>query len=226
MSQNAGDFRHALMLYGRGQFTNALEATERNLSSGRGRWMDRVQRGFILAELPDGPARARIAYQEAMAHTSEGWKMIPPMILLLLGEKDQAVRAYAQIRKELTTPRLDSWYWLDGWYLKYLDYNCGRITADELLKAAGRYPVKLCGAHWEIGLWRLSTGDRAGAQDHWRKCVATRAFEDWAWLWARAFLARMQKDPAWPPWIPRIAGGKDRSAVSELERSALASVPR
>jgi hypothetical protein len=226
MSQNAEDFRHALMLYGRGEFTKALEATERNLSSGRGHWMDRVQRGFILAELPDGPARARIAYQEAVAQVSNGWRMIPPWILLLLGEKEQAVRAYTQIREEVTTPRLDGWYWLDGWYLKYLDYNCGRITADELLKAAGRLPVKLCEAHWDIGLWRLSAGDRAGARDHWRQCVATRAFEDWEWLWARAFLNRMQKDPAWPPWVPKVVGGKDRSELSKPELSARASVPR
>jgi hypothetical protein len=89
----------------------------------------------------------------------------------------------------------------------------------------GRLPVKLCEAHWEIGLWRLSTGDRAGAQDHWRKCVATWDFENWAWLWARAFLNRMQKDPAWPPWIPRIAGGQGHDAVSDLKRSARAAVP-
>jgi hypothetical protein len=226
MSQNAHDFRHALMLYGRGEFTKALEATERILSSGHGHWMDRVQRGFILAELPNGPARARIAYEEAMAHTSDGWQMIPPMILLLLGEKEQAVRAYTQIRKEVTAPRLDGWYLRDGWYLNYLDYNGGQITTDELLKAAGRSPHKLCEAHWDIGLWRLSTGDRAGAQDHWRNCVATRAFEDWEWLWARAFLNRMQKDPLWPPWIPKVVGGKVRSEVSEPERSARASVPR
>jgi hypothetical protein len=226
ISQNTDDFRHALMLYGRGEFTKALEATERDLSSGRGHWMDRVQRGFILAELPDGPARARIAYQEAMAHTSHGWQMIPPEILLLLGEQEEAVRAFAQVRKENITPRLDAWYWLDGWPLNHLDYNCGRITADELLKAAGRSPMKLCDAHWEIGLWRLSIGDRAGAQDHWRKCVATRDFENWAWLWARAFLNRMQKDPSWPPWIPKVVGGKDRLEVSEPERSARVSVLR
>jgi serine/threonine protein kinase len=226
MSQNADDFRHALMLYGRGKFTEALKATERNLSGGRGNWMDRVQRGFILAELPDGPARARIAYQEAMAHTSVGWQMIPPMILLLLGEKEAAVRAYTQLRKDVIKTRHDDWDWLDGWSLKDLDYNCGLITAEELLNAAGRSPMKLCDAHWEIGLWRLSTGDGAGAQDHWRKCVATRDFENWAWLWARVFLARMQKDPSWPPWIPKVVGGKDRSEVSEPERLARVSVPR
>jgi hypothetical protein len=226
MSQNAGDFRHALMLYGRGEFTKALEAAERNLSSGHGHWMDRVQRGFILAELPDGPARARVAYQETMAHTSVGWQMIPPMILLLLGEKAEAVRAYSQLRKDVITTRHDDWAWLDGWSLKSLDYNCGLITADVLLKAAGRSPLKLCEAHWEIGLWRLSTGDRAGARDHWRKCVATQDFENWAWLWARAFLNRMNEDPAWPPWIPKVVSSKDASEVSELGRSVRASVPR
>jgi hypothetical protein len=152
--------------------------------------------------------------------------MIPPMILLLLGEKEAAVRAYTQLRKDVIKTRHDDWDWLDGWSLKDLDYNCGLITAEELLKAAGRSPMKLCDAHWEIGLWRLSTGDRAGAQDHWRKCVATRDFENWAWLWARVFLARMQKDPSWPPWIPKVVGGKDRSEVSEPERSARVSVPR
>jgi hypothetical protein len=118
------------------------------------------------------------------------------MILLLLGQTAEADRACLEVRKEEMPP------WDDGWYIKLLDYNCGRMTGDELLQAAGTARMKPCEAHFIIGLRCLAAGDRGGARDHFMTCAATGAFMYWEWKWARAFLARMEKDPAWPPWIP------------------------
>jgi len=197
MSGRGNQFRRALMLYRRREFAKALDATlERSRSRTPGFSSEEIERGFILAELPDGSTRARAAFEEAKADARSAWQLTPPMILLLLGKTEEARRAYLQVRKE----ELPSWD--DGWLFKYLDYNCGRITAEELLKAAGQARPKLSDAHFLIGLWRLSEGDRARTRDHFRKCVATRVFACWEWPWARAFLARMGKDPAWPPWIP------------------------
>jgi serine/threonine protein kinase len=196
MSGHGSAFRRAVMLYRRQEFAKALEAAERSRAIGRGFSAEAVERAFILAELPDGPARARAACEAAKAEARSVWQLLPPMILLLLGHKDDARQAYLGVRKEELPP------WDGGWLFTYLDYNCGRVTADELVQAAGEARPKLCDAYFQIGLWRLADGDRAAAREYFQKCVATRAFVSWEWPWARAFLARMEKDPAWPPWIP------------------------
>jgi hypothetical protein len=196
MSGQGNRFRRAVMLYRRGEFAKALDAAVERRRSGTFGFAEQVERGFILAELPDGPARARAAFDEAKADAQGIWQLPLPMILLLLGKTEEARRAFLQVRQEEVIR------WNDGWWLKLNDYLCGRITAAELLQAAGQAPSNRSDAHFAIGLWRLSEGDRAGARDQFQKCVATRIFASWHWPWARAFLARMEKDPAWPPWIP------------------------
>jgi hypothetical protein len=196
MSGQGNQLRRAVMLYRRGEFAKALDAAVERSRSPTPGFSLQVERAFILAELPDGPARSRAAFDEAKADAQEIWQLPLPMILLLLGKTEEARRAFLQVRKEDVLP------WNEGWWFQLHDYLCGRITAAELLQATGQARVKLSDAHFVIGLWRLSEGDRAGAHDQFQKCVATRIFESWNWPWARAFLARMEKDPAWPPWIP------------------------
>jgi hypothetical protein len=196
MSGRGAQLRRAVMLYRRGEFATALEAAEERIRSSTLGPTEQVERGIIVVELSDGLARARVAFEEAKANPHIEWPLAPPMILLLLGKSDEARRAYLQVRQEeLPT-------WDDGWWIKFWDYNCGRITADQLLQAAGEARPRVSDAHFLIGLWRLSEGDRAGARDQFQKCVATRVFASWEWPWVRAFLARMDKDPAWPAWIP------------------------
>lgn len=114
----------------------------------------------------------------------------------MLGKPKEAREAFRNVRKEELPP------WDDGWWYKSLDYCAGRIGTDALLQAANEAPPKLSDAHVVIGLWALSEGDRVAAQEHFRKCVATRAFDSWHWPWVRAFVTRMETDPAWPAWIP------------------------
>ena len=48
---------------------------------------------------------------------------------------------------------------------------------------------------------RLADGDREAARAHFQKSVATDVFLYVEHDWSRAFLARMEADPAWPSWI-------------------------
>jgi tetratricopeptide (TPR) repeat protein len=190
------EYRYALMLYRRGQFEQALKAVEH--TEGR-RGMARVERAFILAELPDGPRRAGDLFSSAQADESRFGRLAAPMILLLLGRGPEAVQAYQTLRKDptLVPP------WFQGWYHRYLDYHCRTITGEQLLQAAGTCRPKLSEAHFAIGLHCLAEGDREGAKEHFRKCVAARVFFYWDYLWARAFLERLEeKDSTWPPWMP------------------------
>jgi tetratricopeptide (TPR) repeat protein len=193
ISGQANGFRRAVMLYRGGEFSQALDAAvERNRSRAAGP-TQQIEPGLILAELPDGPARALRAFEEIR---SASWPLAPPLILLFLGKPAEAQQAFLQVPTQELPP------WDDGWWFRCLDYLCGRITAEQLLQAAAGARPKLSDAHFLIGLWRLSEGERTAAQEQFRKCVATRAFDSWHWPWVRAFLARMEQDPAWPSWIP------------------------
>jgi hypothetical protein len=195
MSGQANQFRRAVMLYRRGEFAKALEVAVERHRSGAAGPTEQIERALILAELPDGPARARAAFPE-IRDASRTWPLAPPAIFLFLGKPEEARQAWLQVRKE------DVPVWFNTWWLQFWDYTCGRISADQLLQTAGEDRGRLSVAHFVIGLWRLSEGDRIAAQEHFRQCVATREFASWHWPWVRAFLARMEKDPAWPPWIP------------------------
>jgi tetratricopeptide (TPR) repeat protein len=188
-------FRHSVMLYRRGEFDKALKEAQR--CTERGYRLGPVECGFILAELPNGPARAREAANAAMARGRVG-SLNSPMILLLLGQKAEAVQASLQLRK--TPAGVPSYY--QGWYFKILDYQCELIGAEALLQAAGKRRPQLCEAHFLIGMSSLAAGDRPGAQEHFQKCTETRVFCYWEYVWARAFLNRMNGDPDWPSWIP------------------------
>jgi tetratricopeptide (TPR) repeat protein len=222
ISRQATGFRHALMLYRRGEYEGALRATE--LTAGRGYSLARIERAFILAEIVNGPAKALAVAKDASDHPGDSLfaRLCPPHVLLLLGRREDAARAALRNRqRHAAVP-----FWYDDWYPRYLDYQCGSITEGSLLDAAAGSRTKLCEALFLIGLRHLAEGDRAGARERFRRCVQTRVFIFWDYDWARTFLNRMQKDPSWPPWIPKVVDGKDRSEVWEPERSARVSVPR
>jgi tetratricopeptide (TPR) repeat protein len=197
VSRRATEFRLGLMLYRRGEYDQALAATDRARARGHG--LPRVERGFILAELPDGPRRATAAFEDAAADDDPSYyRLFAPSILLLLGRKADAVQAALKLRSDPTIVPP----WDRDWYQHRLDYLCDRITDDQLLRAAGACRPKLCEAHFQIGLWHLADGDRAGARKHLRKCDETRVFIYWEHEWGRAFMRRLEKGATWPPWIP------------------------
>jgi lipoprotein NlpI len=134
------------------------------------------------------------------------WALDPPRILLLLGLRSDAINAARESRSraERTVP------WLYEWYGRVLDHDCGLISDDELLAAAGRERLHQCEAHFYIALTRLADGDRTGAAEHFRECIRTRIFDYIEYGWSRAFLARMDQDPTWPPWIPAKEGTQAR----------------
>jgi hypothetical protein len=199
MSQRGVAFRLAVMLYRRHESSKALEAADRNNKLAAGYPLYDVERAFILADLPDGARRAQAAFQEAKAHAYSIWQVAPPLILLLLGNTQEAIRASRKIRE--SQPDLPARF--RDRYERYLDYAGDMITADALLQAARASRMSRCEADFVIGMRRLSEGDRSGAKEFFQKCVATRVFIYWEYLWARAFLKRMNEDPAWPPWIPQ-----------------------
>jgi hypothetical protein len=182
------------MLYRQGDYEKALAAADRAVL--RGSALSRVERGFILAEMPDGRRRAWGAFEDAEAATDLGYfRLCAAAIPLLLGRKADAVRASLKVRADPTVP-VPPWY--RGWYHRYLDYSCDQISEGELLRAAGRCRPMLCEAHFQIGLRYLAERDREGARRHFQECDDTRVFLYWDHKWARAFRDRLDRDPTWP----------------------------
>jgi hypothetical protein len=57
-------------------------------------------------------------------------------------------------------------------------------------------------AHWHIGIRQLADRDRAGARRHFEACRALHYPYFYGYLESRALLARMDRNPDWPDWIP------------------------
>ena len=184
---------YALVQYRRGELDKALEMLGRGASS----YASDQLRLCILAELPDGRARALAAYREMAGRRDSPVQDIG--LLFFLGWKQEALQASLDLRQHPDQWPRGNWEAFTG---SRLDYYCGRISADELLSAAGASRNFQGAAHYSIAVTKLAEGDRDGAREHFRKTFEARAtsywFNDLSW----AFLARMESDPAWPPWIP------------------------
>jgi serine/threonine protein kinase len=185
---------YMLVLYKRGDLGKALEIADKRRGTFSVDWM----RAIVLTEMPGGPERALKAYEELAARYQGSIMLLYYQTLLrLLGRKADAVAASLDCRQHADRlPALERTF-----FQGLLDYNCELISADELLRTAAGHKWQLCHAHHTIALTKLAEGDRRGARDHFRKAVATR-FCAWTYDQSRMFLARMDQDPAWPPWIP------------------------
>jgi serine/threonine protein kinase len=162
-----------------------------------------VLKGFVVAELDDGQAQAQaaadlarreVAVTPATAAATPG----PHSLLRYLGRKTEAEEICREIRARLKGPFPSR----PEWNKKLLDYNCGDLTDQQLLRAAGSSCLDQCEGHFHIALTKLADGDRAGTREHFRKVIDTGTFSAFEFRWSRAFLSRMEVDPNWPPWIP------------------------
>ncbi len=197
-SDLVNDSGYALALYRRGRVSQALDFANRRLP-GTGFWQDAVW-AYLQAEAPDGPARVLKAYDEILArrYVVGAGVFDSPATLLFAGHKAEAVNAWRAARQNperLAKLNL-------AFILRSLDYLCGELSAEGLIQATGRSKRNQTVAHYFIGMMLLAEGDRAGARKHFQASVATRCFYYSHYEFSRTFLARMERDPDWPPWIP------------------------
>ena len=186
------------LLYRLGRIAEALRHLDEMPHTGN-EVMYHLRRGFTVANLPDGPARALAEYRAGMAaagaRAQTGRAAYLHMIPVLLGRAADVAPAYRKLSAgEITGTSDDFWQAL-------FRYAAGDATADDLLRAAGPSLFRQCEAELAVGVHCLGAGDRASARKHFESCVATGVYNFLEYEWARAFLARMDADPRWPPWI-------------------------
>ena len=100
---------------------------------------------------------------------------------------DAAISDWKRLRSANQLPRLRR-----AFYTKLLDFNCGELSEEDLLRAAGRSHWDQCEARYFLALHRLSQGDRLAARDHFQASVASRCAGFMAWDWSSVCLTRLE----------------------------------
>jgi hypothetical protein len=91
-----------------------------------------------------------------------------------------------------------------GWSDALVRYGAsagGPAEEKALLDLAGASRMRQCDAHLLIGLRHLALGGRKQARHHFEQAINTRNFRSGEYMWADIFLARLEADSGWPPWI-------------------------
>jgi hypothetical protein len=180
--------QYALRLYELGQDTKALDVLRDRLTPNN--FAGQMLQVFLWADQDDvGRDKAYDRYLERVA----------PRLREANGGKATAYEMWALLllgKKKLPENWADLTFHL-------LPATTASSSEAELLKSAGKYRMKLCFAHYHIGLRRLADGDRDGARRHFQKVLDTKACGAIPYPYARAFLARLERDPAWPKWIDK-----------------------
>ena len=188
------DYFYASALYRHGRFENAMDVMGRT-SAGK----EDVAYLYMLLEAPDGP-------EHALTRFSQVWRVSHSVVdsayyqvvLRLLGRTSEAVAKCRSLREQSTVVGI----WRGGWFHHLMDFNCGELKHDALLKLAGASRWNQCEAHFHIAIHSLAQGDRNRAREHFEKALATRVSHAFDYEWSSMFLSRMARDPNWPPWIP------------------------
>jgi hypothetical protein len=183
---------YALALYERGRDAEALRVLDAQLKPTNS--AGQMLRILLWAELPEvGRDKAYDRYLKLVAARNErgwngpAWTPYEFDALMLLGKKKEATD---QAASPPPFPLL----------AKYLS---GEITEEEYLEATAKTRISPTLIHYPVGLARLSNGDRAGARDQFQKTLLDgNGYPVVFYPYARAYLARMKRDPEWPRWIP------------------------
>jgi tetratricopeptide (TPR) repeat protein len=184
--------QYALALYERGEDAKALGVLDDRLKPDNS--AVQMLRIILWAEQSEiGRDEAFDRYQKLVAGRNQPkwdgpmWTPSEASALILLGKRKEALSQAEQVSGGIPIAE------------KYLR---GDMTEAEFLQSNEKNRMTSCFAHHLVGLVRLSNGDRAGAGEHFQKALDTKIYANIQYPYARAYLARLKRDPEWPRWIP------------------------
>jgi len=151
-----------------------------------------IYRAYLLLDV-GSPDEARRHGQQVLAG-ERSLAILAETVLLLTGEAEQVAINAGRL---LEAPPLGG-----DFDLPALEYWAGRRSVEDTIASAGPSGVLLSRAHFFVGLASLARGDRGIARHHFDLSDATGTHWRTEHQWSRALLARLKRDPQWPPWIP------------------------
>jgi hypothetical protein len=159
---------------------------------------------YLLYLFEHGRSRDALAIMDAHRQSIVLAEKVRPFVLAdSPGGKPLALKAC----KDMARKGYYGWEWAYGQSALSL---LGQ--SDDLAAAAGDFQRRTqrfpCRAHYFLGISKLGRGDRPGARQEFRAAAATGVFSFWTWHMRKIMLARLENDPAWPPWIPMAAGAR------------------
>jgi tetratricopeptide (TPR) repeat protein len=146
------------------------------------------------------PEEALTLYQRAAASAGPS-RAVAETVLLLAGDSRKVGANSVQLLG-LVPPQHPSY--------QTFRYYAGQISAEEFAVSAGSSRCGLCGICYQIAMMDLAKGDREGARQYFRRSIATGTHWLTQYQLSHAFLARLEHDPHWPPWIPENSDNPSR----------------
>jgi serine/threonine protein kinase len=153
---------------------------------------------LAVAELEGREAALEFYPREIPRNTDGTSRVFLDTIPLLLGKSDLA-RAVSRADRErnLYFRRNEQVF-----FHTLLDYLAGVGNETDLLQAAADSRGNESQARYFLGMARLAEGDRTRAREQFQRAIATSCPNTEAYNLSVVFLARLEHDPTWPPWIP------------------------
>lgn len=186
---------HALVR--RGDFEGARQLLNQSNSAGN-EMIQSVERG-VVEFLAQNPKMALAAYQEAQRVGEKARARVHcQVLLLLLGRKQQARDVYQENMSDKAFQRALASQGHAEWTGQIWAFTGGKIAHADLEAAAQSSRYLQCEAYFFIGLDKFADGDRAGAQDYFKKSVDTGIWHFLEHRWSRSLLAAMDRHPDWP----------------------------
>jgi tetratricopeptide (TPR) repeat protein len=149
-----------------------------------------ISQAFLLLDSKH-PAEAEKQY--SLAAASVRLKVLAETIFLLAGDSTRVQADAAQLLGAIPPQHPD---------YQALRFYAGWISAEELAAEAGSSGYQACGDYYLIAMLYLARGEREIARRYFRRCMETGTHWLIQYQWSRAFLARLERDPHWPQWIP------------------------
>jgi tetratricopeptide (TPR) repeat protein len=192
---NSGSaFLCAVVLYEQGKFDEAIHCLKMRRNSDL---LGDVTQAFVKAEVHEADAVYK-DYRDIVERYPHGRdRRWAAYILLLLGSKKEAEEFFQEVRPQAGLSASGKQF-ADGW----IQFGRGQLDEARLLELAGNSRINQIGAHFDIAMSRLATGNVSAARDHFQKAIQTRAW--WClehYFWSQMFLSRMKADPNWPLWL-------------------------
>ncbi len=159
-----------------------------------------IARAHTLRDLPDGAQRARGLLEKVLDADPPGLTLRHALSALCLVASPAEIQQRAGAASKVIAEEAQMCGGLYG-DAACVTYLAGQIDKSEFLERANKHGYAKANAHFTVGMLRLAAGERKEAQDHFAECVATNTVGSFDYELARAYLARMQADPAWPCWL-------------------------